>query len=127
MPSGQVILLVEDHNDSRIALATILRKRKYEVVECGSVQEAMSVACSRRFSLLISDIELPDGSGFGLMKELGQLYGLRGIAVSGLYMEIDRARSRSAGFAFHLKKPVNVRDLEAAIQSILAEAKGVVP
>jgi CheY-like chemotaxis protein/CBS domain-containing protein len=124
--AGRWILLVEDHEPSRSALAAILRKRDYQVLACGNIEEALANAGQQKFALVISDLELPDGSGFGLMKELRQRFGLRGIAVTGLAMDHDRVRSRAAGFTFHLKKPVVVRDLEAAIHAILRESTGVV-
>jgi CheY-like chemotaxis protein len=120
------ILLVEDHVPSRQALVSILRRRKFNVLESASVGEALSLAKLHKIALVISDIELPDGSGFGLMKELQQHYGLKGIAVTGVSLAGDRVRGRAAGFMFHLKKPINVRELENAILAILAQPSGVV-
>ncbi|MEO7698332.1 MAG: response regulator [Opitutus sp.] len=120
------ILVVEDHAASRWALAAILRKRDYQVSECATIQEALGAAAKQRFALVISDLELPDGSGFGLMKELQQLYGLRGIAVSGLSLDCNQTQSRSAGFSFYLRKPIVIRDLEAAMHAILRESSDVV-
>lgn len=120
------ILLVEDHVPSRQALVSILRRRKFNVLESASVGEALSLAKLHKIALVISDIELPDGSGFGLMKELQQHYGLKGIAVTGVSLAGDRVCGQAAGFMFHLKKPINVRELENAILAILAQPSGVV-
>jgi DNA-binding response OmpR family regulator len=68
---------------------------------------------------VVSDIGLPDGSGLDLMRELGQRWGLRGIALSGYGTEDDVRRSREAGFLQHLTKPVTPRALEAAIRDAL--------
>lgn len=122
---NRLILVVEDHSASRRALLLILRRRNYDVIESDSVKSALLLAGQHKFDLVISDIELPDGSGFGLMMELRQRHGLKGIAVTGLAMEADRSRSRSAGFSFHLKKPVSIRDLESAIVAVLAAPSGV--
>ena len=43
---------------------------------------------------------------------------LKGIALSGFGMDEDRDRSRAAGFVEHLVKPVNVEQLEAALDRI---------
>ena len=123
--SHRLLLVVEDHVETRTALLLILRRRNYGVIEADSVQQALLLACQHKFDLVISDIELPDGSGFGLMKELRQRRGLKGIAVTGLSTDADRNRSQSAGFSYHLKKPVNIRDLEAAIDAVLAASTGV--
>jgi CheY-like chemotaxis protein len=52
------------------------------------------------------------------MRHLKGRPGLRGIALSGFGMEEDRWRSRDAGFAQHLTKPIDFRDLEGAIRQV---------
>ncbi len=61
---------------------------------------------------MISDIGLPDRSGYELMQELSASKGLRGIALSGFGMENDVNRARAAGFSEHLTKPINFERLE---------------
>jgi PAS domain S-box-containing protein len=110
------ILLVEDHEPTRTALAHLLTRRRYEVKAAASVAEARALSQKQAFHLLISDIGLPDGNGFELMKELRTSNtDLQGIALTGYGMEEDIARSRKAGFASHLTKPVRVQSLEAAL------------
>jgi CheY-like chemotaxis protein len=46
---------------------------------------------------------------------------LPGIALTGYGMEGDVARSREAGFAAHLTKPIDVGQLEAAIGRVIAD------
>jgi len=53
------------------------------------------------------------------MRELRNSKGLRGIALSGYGMEIDIQRSRAAGFAHHLIKPITPDGLEAAIWQVV--------
>jgi PAS domain S-box-containing protein len=115
------ILLVEDHSDTAEAMAELLRAMGHRVTVAGSVASGLSVAkrLGGRFDLVVSDLGLPDGSGFDLMQELHGRYGLRGIALSGYGMEEDVRRSLSAGFARHLTKPVNLQALNAAIQETL--------
>jgi DNA-binding response OmpR family regulator len=67
---------------------------------------------------LISDIGLPDGSGYALMKEFRERYGMVGISLTGYGMEEDVSRSREAGFMQHLTKPVRMQSLDAALSSI---------
>jgi DNA-binding response OmpR family regulator len=71
------------------------------------------------FDLLISDIELPDGSGLDLMRQLrGRV---PGIAISGFGAPDDIQMSLDAGFTLHLTKPVEVRHLDEAIAAVLAQ------
>jgi signal transduction histidine kinase/ActR/RegA family two-component response regulator len=120
------ILLVEDHLDTAEAMADLLRATGHQVTVAGSVSEGMTLADAAvqgrrrddRIDLVLSDIGLPDGSGLDLMSELSRRYGLRGIALTGYGMEDDVARSREAGFARHLTKPVNLEQLETAIRQV---------
>lgn len=113
---GIHILLVEDHEPTRVALAQILTRRKYKVKTAASLAQARELAAQNQFQLLISDIGLPDGSGIELMAELLAVNPkLRGIALTGYGMEEDIARSRNAGFRSHLTKPIRVQSLEAAL------------
>jgi len=94
------------------------------VVTAGNIQTALAVAREARetgekIDLLVSDLGLPDGDGRDLMRELQALYGLPGIAVSGFGMEEDVEKSRAAGFATHLTKPVQIEDLRRAISQLL--------
>jgi signal transduction histidine kinase len=111
------LLLVEDHADTREAMADLLRALGHEVTVAESLGSALSAAEAQggRFDLVISDLGLPDGTGLDLMRELSGRYGLKGIALSGYGMEEDVLRSREAGFSKHLTKPVDMQALKAAI------------
>jgi len=72
------------------------------------------------FDVLISDLGLPDGNGFDLLRELLKVRPIPGIALSGYGMESDIERSREAGFVEHLIKPINIARLEEKLREILA-------
>ena len=115
------ILLVEDHDDTARAMADLLELMGHEVTLAGSVAAALAAAEEARgrgIDLVVSDLGLPDGSGQDLMRELIRLYGWKGIALSGYGMEEDVRRSREAGFARHLTKPVDLDTLRAAIRQV---------
>ena len=113
------ILLVEDHPSTRATLEKLLSRRNFEVVPAGTAQEARQLAAARHFDFLLSDVGLPDGDGYQLMSELRRMQpDLRGIAVSGYGMEDDLQRSRTAGFAAHLVKPVSIAALEKAFANL---------
>ncbi len=109
------ILLVEDHEPTRAAVSSLLRRRQHEITMAGSLLEARQCLAQGTFDLLISDLGLPDGTGYDLMAEVGHNFRFKGIAVSGFGMEQDIARSRAAGFVAHLIKPVRIEALERAI------------
>jgi PAS domain S-box-containing protein len=119
-PMSTRILLVEDHADSARTLARLLGRAGYIVKTAASVASALQLIASEPFDILISDIGLPDATGYDLMKQVRQQYHIQGIALSGFGMEHDMQRSRDAGFADHVVKPVNVAQLEALIRRIAA-------
>jgi CheY-like chemotaxis protein len=98
----------------------LLRQLKHEVTSAATVADALRHADHSRFDLLISDLGLPDGSGLDLMRELKEKYHLTGICLSGYGMDHDIRRSKEAGFARHLTKPVDFRRLKATIESVVS-------
>jgi signal transduction histidine kinase len=112
------ILLVEDNRDTLQFLSLILARRGHEVRKAATVAEARA-NLAHDLDLLISDIELPDGTGLELMREIGDRQKLPGIAMSGFGSDEDARFSREAGFAVHLTKPVDVARLEAAIEQFV--------
>jgi len=117
------ILLVDDHADTLQTMARLLRRWGYDVATASTVQGALDLAASEPFDLLISDLGLPDGSGLDIMQQVRERYGFGGIALSGYGTEADIRRSRDAGFAEHLIKPVSFDVLRATIQKIVASGK----
>ena len=112
-----VILVVEDNKDVVRYLKLVLEMKGHQVRTAVDLASAFE-ASEEPFDLLISDIELPDGSGLDIMRRLrGQV---PGIAISGFGAPDDVSMSLDAGFARHLTKPVEVRHLDAAIEAVLA-------
>src|SRR5216110_771171 len=117
------LLLVEDHDDTRKVLARLLNRRGYKVEAARNAQEARSLSSERTFDLIISDIALPDASGWDVLKEWGTKHKLRGIAMSGFGSDTALAQSRAAGFLDHLVKPIAARALDTAIQRVVEKSR----
>ncbi len=115
------ILLVDDNADTRIYLARILTQRGHDVRSAEGVAAARRAIAGVELDLLISDIELPDGTGLQLIQELRATRPVAGIALSGHGSSDDIQLSRSAGFAFHLVKPVDLSALEEAIEEATSD------
>ena len=123
-----LILLVEDHVDSGRALRQLLTAAGHTVQWGSDVATGISLARRQRFDLLISDLELPDGSGLDVMRTLRREGStLPGITLSGYSQEQDFAQSREAGFAAHLSKPVTLEVLLASIREVTGSEGAYVP
>jgi len=116
------ILLVEDHDDTARVLTRLLNLSGYQVECAGSYSDALRLCDNQQFDLLISDVGLPDGSGYDLMREvISRRCASKGIAVSGYGTEHDVKRSLQAGFSEHLVKPVQFDTLREAIQRVVPQ------
>jgi PAS domain S-box-containing protein len=113
------VLLVEDHPDTCEVLSRLLNAANYAVKAASSVETALQLAAAEGFDVVISDLGLPDGTGYDLMRQLRDRHGIKGIALSGYGMEQDQRRSREVGFLDHVVKPVDVSQLVAVIQRIV--------
>lgn len=109
------ILLVEDHEDTRRSLQRLLEQAAHRVTVTGLAEDALKLAETTPFDLVISDLGLPDLSGNELMRRLHARTGLPGIALSGYGMENDIEESRKSGFKYHLTKPVGFERLKSVV------------
>ncbi len=120
VPRHRRVLLVDDHYDTCIAMKRMLERHGYEITVAHTAEQAAEKVRTEEFDLLISDIGLPDRSGYDLMREVRLNNDLPGIALSGFGSEQDVNQAREAGFAEHLTKPVSFERLEKTIQSLLS-------
>ena len=114
---------MEDHDDTARLLNRLLKSLGHIVQTAGSVSEAISANESHVFDLVISDLGLPDGSGYDLIRRMGVRRPTKAIALSGYGMEEDVQLGRDAGFAMHLTKPINIEQLEHTIQTVMANGR----
>jgi PAS domain S-box-containing protein len=113
------LLVVEDHADTATMLAKLLGSAGYSVKTAASAAEALDLASKEPFDLLVSDIGLPDATGYQLMQQIKERYGTNGIAMSGYGMDEDIRKSREAGFSDHLVKPISFAQLDQAIHRLM--------
>ncbi|MEO5931145.1 MAG: response regulator [Candidatus Kapaibacterium sp.] len=113
------VLVVEDHEDTRLVLQSLLERDGFTVFTANSVATALDVARGNPPDLLISDIGLPDGSGSDLMRLLRNRHPLKGIAISGYGTDADIRRNMESGFSEHLTKPVSYLRLHDAIERLI--------
>lgn len=121
LPPHLRVLLVEDHRASRDTLNRLLKRRGHVVSCAENIAAARRLAATGEFDIVISDLGLPDGSGHDLMFELSRDYKLRGIALSGYGTVADVQRSMDAGFIDHLTKPLDIRQLDAALARVFSK------
>jgi len=121
---GVHVLLVEDDDDSRKLLGTILKRYGARVTSTKSAAEALSVFSSDRPDLLISDIGMPDQDGYEFIQKLRALPPELGgqtpaIALTGYASRKDRERALAAGYHQHIAKPIEQSEMITAIAALV--------
>jgi signal transduction histidine kinase len=120
---GIRVLFVDDNADARELVATILTAHGARVTTSDSTDASLAALERERPDVLISDIEMPGGDGYQMIRALrlreeatdGRI---PAIALTGTTRAEDRIRMLSAGFQLHVPKPVDPAELVAAVAAL---------
>jgi len=124
---GSRILVVDDETDARELLRVILQTAGAEVVETGSAGEALHRLDRESFDLLVADIGMPEQDGLALVRAIREAgtsaRSVPAIAVTAYASTQEREEAFTAGFGWHLAKPVDPDLLVATANTAIQEAK----
>jgi signal transduction histidine kinase len=104
------ILIADDNQDALESLALMLRMEGHEVVCASDGEEALALAGQRRPEIVVLDVGMPKLDGCEVARRIRAEAWGRGailVALTGWGQDVDRRRSREAGFDMHLVKPVD--------------------
>ena len=119
------VLLVEDHQDTREVLARLLEHWGFDVVPVENLQKGLGSLEEGMFEAVVSDISLPDGEGYELIKEAKRReQSILGVALSAHASEVDRQRGEMAGFDRYLTKPFDGWELRSILEERCAQNEG---
>jgi PAS domain S-box-containing protein len=116
------VLLVEDSRDTLDMLSFALAARGYAVAGCDASEDALRIAESAPFDIIISDIGLPRIDGYELIRRLRSLPHLRevpAVALTGYAGPKDAEAALAAGFDAHVPKPVEPSALAEQVARLL--------
>jgi len=122
---GVAVLVVDDEPDGRALIARILEGRGACTTCASCAAEAIDLLGTEDIDILLSDIGMPDVDGYELIRRVRTLDVTRSsplpaIAVTAYARAEDRQRSLLAGYQMHLAKPVEAREVVAAIASLMS-------
>lgn len=123
------VLLVEDDADTREAVKIWLESEGFRVADAGSMADAMASYQREPQDVVVSDIGLPGGDGYALIRAIrdhDERVGrapVLAIALSGFATGSDHQAALRAGFDEHLSKPVNLSTLREHIAVLLASRR----
>lgn len=110
------ILVIDDSDTAREALASSLQKEGYEVLEASTLAEARVFLSENRADICILDIRLPDGNGLMLLDEVAQHNWQPKFIVITAFGEIDLAvDAMKKGAVDFFTKPFDVKALKSSI------------
>ncbi len=115
------ILCVDDNDDNRISLASILRFEGYNVCEASNGSDALRLA--REVDLAVLDVRLPDVSGLHVCQQIKANPATDLVSVillSGIFTHSNnRAEGLENGADAYFVKPVEPRELLGQIKALL--------
>lgn len=113
------ILLVEDDIDLSNSLASYLKNAGFLVTAVGSCLECYAALTKAQYHIAIVDVSLPDQSGFVLVQYLRTNTAMKVIIMTAHERVEERVRGYDAGAHNYFVKPVDARELQAAIMSLI--------
>jgi two-component system, chemotaxis family, CheB/CheR fusion protein len=114
------LVLVEDQDDSRMLLQTILEGAGYDVVSAADGQSAIDTIERERPGIALVDIGLPVLNGYEVARRIRRVFGPNDIflvALTGYGQQQDREAVISAGFDQHIVKPIDATTLIEVLQA----------
>jgi CheY-like chemotaxis protein/anti-sigma regulatory factor (Ser/Thr protein kinase) len=121
------VLVIEDAQDTLDMLRVVFAARGYEATACPTPEEALRVAESGRFDIIVSDIGLPRVDGYellGRLRSLPHLAGVPAVALTGYAAQKDAEAAFAAGFDAHVPKPVEPSALAEQVERLLKREGG---
>lgn len=111
--------MLEDDNAISMGISYSLTNEGYEVTTAKSIKEGLKIIEKESFSLYILDLNLPDGSGYDVCKEIKKQGDLPVIFLTAYDDEINVVTGFELGADDYITKPFRLKELSVRIKSIL--------
>jgi DNA-binding NarL/FixJ family response regulator len=117
------VLLVDDHDDMRRAVRSVLADAVTDVTvgEANTAAAALALVAREAWDLVLLDLSLPDRRGLDTLRELRRLRPTLPVLVMSFNPESEyAAASRAAGAAGYVAKGSSVAAIASAVKNALA-------
>ena len=110
------VLILEDETVLRASMARGLAKLPADVVEAGTLAEAIAALDRALPDVIVSDLDLPDGSGIELIGELGRRKARVPVVFVSAYLRAFRAQIPPHADVEVREKPIALEELRALVR-----------
>lgn len=118
------ILIIEDDLDLAMITKDMLTAYTYQVDIVSSCQQAFQQLTKESYHLILLDVNLPDGTGFDLCKELRLVSQVPVIFASARNREEDKIEGLDLGGDDYLEKPYSLKELLSRIKALIRRTYG---
>jgi CheY-like chemotaxis protein len=120
---GLRLLVIDDEEDARSVVATVLRGQGAEVHLAASATEALAKLEDVRPDVVVSDIGMPETDGYALIRQIRALPATLGgrtpaVALTAYARREDAERAFAAGFQMHVAKPIEPAQLAIVVANL---------
>ena len=117
------ILVVDDEENARIALSTILTRDGYDVASAGNGYEALNYLRGKDVELIITDINMPEMNGMTFLRELNRSHPTCNVIMITAYGEVESyIEAMNLGAFEYINKPVKLEELNKIINKIFKQS-----
>jgi CheY-like chemotaxis protein len=121
------VLLVEDSPINQMLAARFLEKRGHRVLVAGDGKRALELMSSRRFDLVLMDVQVPGMDGLEVAARIRRLEGESAhtpiIAMTACALEEDRRACLAAGMDAYISKPINWGELFELMDRVVRQSE----
>lgn len=120
------VLVVDDEAGMRTALEASFTRRGWQVETAAGASEALTRFRRNQHALVVTDIRMPDGDGFAVMREVRSISPHTAVILLTAFGSVpDAVAAMKNGACDYLVKPVSFDELERAAQRVLERARAV--
>lgn len=122
--TGYKLLIVDDDKDLALVTSDMLNDYGYDTQIAASAEETFELLKTEKFNLILLDINLPDGTGFEVCRELRRVSGVPVIFASARTREDDKIHGLDLGGDDYIEKPYSLKELLARINALIRRTYG---
>ena len=115
----QKLLIVEDDETIRFGLKYYLEQEGFDIYQAATLKEAFDKFSQTNFDLVLLDLNLPDGNGFDLYRDMQKIKEVPTIFLTANDQEVSIVMGLDMGADDYITKPFKARELLSRIKTVL--------